>query len=223
MYTTNKFVIVFCLMFFSFGVFAKKFQGYIINNHMDTIHGEIRLHKWSFTTGYFIIKGYELETLHILVEFREHNRGEYKSYDAEKLFGFGVKYKGKELTYRSTDVDYKSIIKGEQQRTRFLQILYDGQLILYKDVVHVENPLAKSKGDLYKTYNIYYLGKCKSQDIKRMEINNQIVSVRDLLLKLNIESEFINSISENITLKNFTKVLEDYDVWKLSKSKVHGV
>jgi hypothetical protein len=193
---------------------AIKVPAYIIVEHSDTIHGTIKLNKFSQITSGFILKGFDMESLHYKILFKGNADKSYKTFYPEMILGFGFTYNSVNYNFKSFLLEYKSIIKKERLKNRFLYLVYKGKVDLYKDIVYVNNTGNNSITDENQVYYEYYLFS-NWKGLFRVAVNEEIKTIWDLLHQVNFEEEFIREIPEETKFKDIQTVLEKYDTWQL--------
>ena len=102
--------------------------GYLVNNNNEVIKGHIYLPFTTVTSG-LVVAGIDLEWFYSTVEFFD---GETKVFEPDDIRSFGFTYSGLEYKFVSNLLLYKSIIKSDRSRQRFLQLEYKGAVTLFR-------------------------------------------------------------------------------------------
>jgi len=193
---------------------AIKVAGYILNENSDTIHGTIQLSRFNQVTGAFKLNGIELESLHSRVVFRGLNDRAFETYFPEEIMGFGFKYKFTEYFFNRFAVIHNSIVQNESQQFRFLCLIHKGAFELYKDITTLYNPINQFDYDQYLTYSDYYLYRT-SNGLFKVEYQDNIRNLRDLMEQAGADFRFIQFMPQNIRFKDIQALLIIYDRWVL--------
>lgn len=117
---------------------AKGTDGYIITTDLDTIHGIVNIHKFNQYSGGYLIMGFDLESYHSRVAFKGHNDKRFQFYEPKDISGFGFKFNSVVYRFQSFKIEKESLFKKESTYHRFLQLIYKGELALYRDVIKIE-------------------------------------------------------------------------------------
>jgi hypothetical protein len=189
--------------------------GYIINEKSDTVYGTVQLSRFNQFTGGFMINGIDFETLHLKVIFRANDDSRFKSFSPEMISEFGFNYDSTDYVFKSFIIYYKSLFKVDRQRNRFLCLVYKGNIDLFEDLA-IYNPLFKSSHDDYLTYRDYFLYNA-SRGLLKLEANDTIKNIKDILSQFDIDGRFLRQIPENMKLENIIPVLGLYDKWLSNK------
>jgi len=200
-------------------------RAFIVNNHSDTILGEIKLTWFNQTTGAVIINSFDQEPLHYEVWFRPVGKKRFKRFTANEIKLFSFRYQDQSFEYRSFNLHKKSWHKFEREEARFLLLVHRSKVKLYKDVqrayssinqnVRIDSYYTASASD-YHFYD-YYLYK-EGMDLIKATKTKERPRVKDLLLYYGIEIEFVKSISKNANFKDLPLILEEYIEWTKLKN-----
>lgn len=138
-------------------VLATKVPGYIIENNSDTIFGEIKVSRFDIYTGGIIFHGIDLESFHSILYFKENNKSRFKSFTPNDIAGFGFIYKSINYRFKTFMIESKSIVKSERKKLRFLNLIYQGEIAVYKDIVRKDNFIMTGIQTKVTDYYDYYL------------------------------------------------------------------
>lgn len=202
---------------------ADKVPGFIVKNSSDTIYGEIKVSNFDLYRGGTVLSGINLEPFHSAVEFRENNARRFKSFTPTDLKGFGFNIESINYRFSTFVIESKSIVKSERKRLRFLNLVLQGEIALYRDIVRKDNDyMSGARYDKIVDYHDYYLFDEK-HGLKRVVATKEYKTVKDLLKYYEIDQRFIDRLSPNIRFKDATEVLLEYEKWKkknaISRSK----
>jgi hypothetical protein len=224
----KKFIKYFILsLLFTFSVNltkAKKVPGYIITENSDTIYGQIKLSKFDLLAGTWIIFGINIKQLHFEVCFRENKGRKFRNFQAINISGFGFNFKSEDYIFKSFTLKSNTAIVKERERERFLQLIYKGEIELYRDQKRTEsniNPGNNSyninKNLLFTYYDLFLYN--ESKGLTKVEISKDIKTINQLLDKYDLDKEYIKIIPSNTKLKDIGVVLINYDLWKKTSEK----
>jgi len=189
--------------------------GYLVNNNNEVIKGHIYLPFTTVTSG-LVVAGIDLEWFYSTVEFFD---GETKVFEPDDIRSFGFTYSGLEYKFVSNLLLYKSIIKSDRSRQRFLQLEYKGAVTLFNDCVALQHDVPGVGGGRnieainYKEYYLY----SEANGLQRLEIKKG-KSLEVYLLESGVDEEFICDYPGRIKIRNIKAILISYDEWL----KEHG-
>lgn len=193
---------------------AVKLPGYIILNSSDTIFGEIKISGFDLYMGGIVFNGVNLEPLHSAVRFRDNKQMPFVSYTTDDISGFGFFNKLESYRFKKFAIKYNSIVKAERERSRFLHLIYQGELSVYCDIVRKENYMKTGfSNDQVIDYYDYYLFD-DVHGLKRVVKSKDYSTVKDLLGCYELDQKFIEQIPPDVRFKNIIEVLQEYDRWK---------
>lgn len=199
-----KTFLLFCLLTYSLRCEAEKVPGYIITRDADTLVGEIRVNH---------INLYSRGSFYAMVEFRVGDEKKFQTYTPDDILGFAFFHDTNKYIFKQFEIEFTSIIKSDRSRKRFLNMVYKGELSLYRDIY--QNTDMQTPSNMVKhywlTYNYYLYN--DSVGIRRVEPSDSIKTVKELLIEYNVHSEFLNQLSERIRFKDIVTILEAYDAW----------
>ncbi len=201
---------------------AKRLPGSIITENSDTIVGTVKMYLFNRITGNLIINGIDLELYHYEVSFKSHDSKGFKTYKPQDILGFTFIYKAEKYIFHRFIIEYKSIVKNERKRYRFLNLLYRDKVSLYSDLIRVNNSgNLKDTHDLTKPvsykYNEYYLFN-NFIGLNKVEVTNNVSSTFELLKLYGIEEKFLYSHIEMLNVKNIKEVFKEYYSWSKKKN-----
>lgn len=202
-----------------FNCHAKKVSGFIITNKQDTLYGTIRLPDVSMASGNFFIKGFDLESLHFLVRFRGRSEKSFHAYSPDSIQEFGFCFDHAYYFFKSFQLEYKSMLKTDRQRSRFLYQAYRGTIALYRIKLSTFIPdrtISREENMKYHEINEYYLYS-QLGGLVKVEQNNSTPTVRELLRACDADEEFVQTVPENTSFKEIKSILALYDAWKRSE------
>ena len=187
---------------------AKVTDGYIITTDLDTIHGIIKINKFNPYSGGYLIVGFDLESYHSRVAFKGSNDRRFQFYEPKDILGFGFEFNSIDYRFKSFNIEKQSIYKEERTYQRFLQLIYNGQLALYRDVIKIQmwkfNHLIPC--DAYYIYNDFV-------GINEVGTTRKMRTLKSLLALYHVDQEFLNSINSKTKNKDIYNILMEYDIW----------
>jgi len=205
-------VILVGLFIFSPDCKATEAPGYIITENRDTISGVVQLSWFDQLTGGFILNGVEQESFYSRVIFKSEGDSHFQTYFPEALTGFGFRYESVNYFYRRFKLERNSILVSESHQYRFLNLLYQGSLELYKDITFVENLHANTIHEKYLSFSSYYLFS-PSKGIVRVEKNSEYKTVGDIFRYYGLSDKFIATIPKSANFNDVKGWLALYDYW----------
>jgi hypothetical protein len=136
------------------------------------------------------------------------------SFTPKDIREFGFFDKSIDYRFRSFAIESKSIVKSERKRLRFLNLIWQGEIALYRDIVRKDNGyMSGTRNDRIVDYYDYYLLDEKHGLIKVVGAK-EYKTLKDLLKYYEIDQRFIDQLSPNIRFKDVTEVLLEYEKWK---------
>jgi hypothetical protein len=213
-----RFIIVIALILNLNSVLASKVRGYIIRNSSDTIFGEVKVSFFDIYTGGIVFYGINLEQLHSTLYFRENNKNRFKAFTPNEISGFGFIYKSINYRFKTFVIESKSIVKSERKRLRFLNLIYQGKIAVYKDIVRKENYIKTSiPFDKVIDYYDYYLFDDK-HGLKRAIWTKEYKTLKDLFRYYEIDQKFVEQLPADARFKDIKVILHEYETWKKNNS-----
>lgn len=208
-----KFIFLFCLLSFTHQFCkATRVAGYIVTETSDTLHGEIRISNFDKITGAWIFNGFDQQSLHYGVFFKENGYSHFQSYTPKDIRAFGFNYQSTDYIFRSFVLVTKDLFNKEQKRYRFLSLEYNGRISLLCDLVYTINRMNyTSQRDYYITYEYYLFS--ESKGLKKLELTKNTKSLSDLLLFYSIEKDYLELLPVKARLKDIKTILAAYDNW----------
>lgn len=199
-------------------VLAFDVPGYIITNNSDTIKGDIKLSNFDIYTGRLILSGISLEQFHSTLYFRATSSHGFKRFSANDLLGFGFNYKSTNYCFKTFVIESNSIVKSERKRLRFLHLIHEGEIAVYKDIIRQTN-YAKSNipNNQVVDYNEYYLFDNK-HGLKKAIATTEFETVIDLLRYYEVEKKFLVQLPTALRMRDVVEILSAYDGWKKNSS-----
>lgn len=191
---------------------ASKINGYIIDNHEDTIYGTFRLRNVN-QTGALLLNGFDESSLHSVVVFKKNGASSFDTFSPEMIRGFHFVYDSTTYQYKSFLIEYNSISYNDRKRHRFLRLIYDGNLDLYEDIVIIEKTDGSFAGERTRYYE-YFID---DQELTRIRIDDQTPNLRAVLRQFSVDEDFLQRISDIATIKDLPVILQEYDNWLRSE------
>lgn len=199
---------------------ARNVAGYITTNSSDTLFGEIKISRFNIFTGGIVWNGIDLESFHSTVEFRINREWDYKSFTPNDITGFGFTDKSINYEFKTFVIKSKSLIQPEREKFRFLNLVYRGDVNVYRDIVRERNYFKSEMLDqkLIDYYSYYLFDSEHGLQESVMSGNNK--SVLDLLIFYELDSNFIAQLLVNNRFKNIIEILQEYDRWKMTHATI---
>lgn len=188
---------------------AKGNDGYIITNELDTIHGTIKIKKVDQYSGAYLIMGFDLESYHSRVVFKEDGNSRYQRYEPKDISAYGFEFDGTTYIFQSFEIKKESIFNKGNACHRFLQLVHKGELSLYRDVEEIQ---LYHYSNYPITSDIYYLNG-NSIGLNELRATAEIQTLKALLATYHVDPEFLNTISPKTKYKEIRKLLIAYDMW----------
>ena len=202
---------------------ARKVPGFIITENSDTIYGQIKLSKFNLQTGTWFFHGINLEPLHFEVWFRDEKSKKFRNFQAIDISGFGFNYKSQDYFFHSFTLESNTKIIKEKKRERFLQLIYNGKVKLYRNLSRAikydnfdYNLFWKYKDQTFIYYDFFLYN--KSKGLTKVEISKDIKTIKQLLYIYDFDKEYVNRLPSNTKLKNIKMILINYDLWFYTKN-----
>lgn len=194
----------------------KWYHGYVITNCDEKIYGEVYVPPHSQTTGAGVISGIDLEGFYNRVVFKHD--GVKSDYKPEMIREFGFTYMGSEYTFESSCLYYKSIVKSERIKHRFLNVIHRGSISLLRDCRMFQDGVAGRSGyPEYLTYYDYYLSSPDSELI-RLFSSEETEDLKMVLEQIGMDKRFLSSIGR-IKVRTLAGILYEYDLWLLAQDE----
>lgn len=198
---------------------ARKAPGYIVTHNADTLWGEIVIPTYNINSTGFSINGIDLEWFYLQVKFKEYNTQKSKIFKPDMINAFGFNDKSIDYIFESFTLESTSLFTQTFTTQRFLNLIYKGEVCLYRNFERVQN---MARHDPYynaqtsTTYYNYYLYK---DDIGILIVDQSAdyYTVHDLLYHFNVNPDFIKTINKKTRLRDIKIVLEQYDQWLFSR------
>jgi len=192
---------------------AASVPGYIVTNSSDTIRGVIKIPRFDWYTGGLTLFGINLEQFHSVLIFRDNGTGRFESFKPNEIAGFGFEYKSIHYKFKAFSIKTKSIIESERIRSRFLVLLFEGEVSVYKDIVRMGNFIADDAlTDRVIDHYDYYLYDDK-QGLKEAIRTAHYKTVSDLLRLYEIDQDFIEQLPSDVRFKDIVEILQGYERW----------
>ena len=195
-------------------VSAKKVPGYIIRHNCDTIFGEVNISFFDPYSGGFVFYGINLEPFQSVLYFRETRNDCFTAFTPKDIAGFGFTYKSVNYRFKTQLIEYKSIVKSERKRLRFLNLIYQGELAVYKEIERKENHFRTGIGIPNKTVNYYnYYLYDDRHGLKRVIPTKEFKTVKDIFQYYEMQPKFLETLPSNARFKDLEYYLEEYYMW----------
>ena len=192
---------------------ANKVAGYIIKNNSDTIFGEVKVSCFDIYSGGIIFYGINLEPFHSILYFKENNKSRFKSFTPNDISGFGFTYKSINYRFRTFVIETKSIVESERKRLRFLSLIYQGEIAVYKDIVRKDNYYMTSFPNKVIDYYDYYLFDDK-HGLTKAVWSKEYKTLIDLFQYYEIDQKFVLQLPAEVRFKEVKEILYEYEMWK---------
>ncbi len=194
------------------------YDGYVITKENELIYGQVYVPPHSQTTGGIVISGIDLEGFYSRVLFKHD--GVKADYSPDMIREFGFTYYGSDYKFESSCLHYKSVVKSERTRHRFLNVVHRGSITLLRDCRMLQHAVAASdagrNGNIeYLNYYDYYLYSTDRKLI-RMFSSEETKDINVVLERLGMHKRFLNSI-ERVKVRELSDVLYQYDLWLLEQ------
>lgn len=196
---------------------AEKLWSHIITNDQDTIDGYIKNYWFNKATGNVVFNGIDLSNYHNEVTFKQPG-GNYNHYKPEDIKGFSFTYDGQIYTFTSFLVQKNSIIKKEDNVSKFLLLLFDGKISLYSEMTW--KYFSDNRKDTYEmslpaSYNSrhYYLFS-EALGISSIDSPNDVDATFEMLKKYGVENDFIEKYCAENKVYDIMDLFQAYIHWK---------
>jgi hypothetical protein len=196
--------------------FARKVPGYIVDSNSDTIIGQVKINTYNQCANGFMVFGLNLESFFSSVKFKSDGEKGFHIYYPKDIQKYGFFYDSTEYIFEKFKLESKSIIKSERINYRFLNLVYKGNLLLYRNITRTINPLYDDRlEDNNVSYYDYYLYSAE-KGLSKVEVSDEYPTLVDLLLHYGMDQEFLGAISSDLRIGDIKKVLIAYDYWESS-------
>ena len=193
---------------------AKKLPGYILVNSSDTIFGEIRVPAFDTYSGAIVLFGINLEPMHSICHFRENGTRRFKLLTPKDIPGFGFDYQSTSYHFKSFAIETNSVIASESIRYRFLNLIFRGELAVYRDIVRSVNFAPTGVfDDAFVDHYDYYLH-TDSHGLERAVWTRQYPSLKALLQFYDLDQRFLDQLPSDLRFKDVKEILLEYEKWK---------
>lgn len=212
-------LITLCLTGVSDYCTASSSKGYIITQNQDTIYGKISIPWRSTSIDIFNLIGFDFESFFYHISFKKDSDKSYKTYYPTTISGFGFKHRSTNYIFKSFFLNYKSIFEDKGQGYRFINLIHRGRLDLYQHMISVNYPVTSppfaDRGQVMKYYEYYIWS--DSTKLLWVGPKDQYRTLIDMLVKCNVDDDYIRQISKKANFKDIRNVLADYDKWLANK------
>ncbi|GEM_PF-6994444 len=201
------------LLMLSAGLYAQDwwYDGYIIVDNKK-VEGMVWVPPHSQTTGN-VVCGIDLEGFYSLVKFRSNN-GDENIYGPHDIAGFSFNHEGSIYIFQSNLLHHKSIIKSEQIRERFLNVVYLGEVSLLRDIRLMQHDVTGIKGGGNQEYLTYYEYYLYSQEKGLHHISaSKTKNLYQVLVEGGISESFLFQTDVKVTIRNLPLLFEEYEQW----------
>jgi len=209
---TNKLIILIAFIFTLNNAFSKKVEGYIVTNTADTVYGEIRVSRFNMSSSGIVLFGINLEPFFSTVRFRQKGESQFRTYSFDEVSHFSFTYKSTEYKFDKFEITTRSLVKSEEMRTAFLNLIYSGEVKLYQEIRRAQSTNLSTNGKSI-AYSNYYLYSTK-QNLCKVEQTKAYEKLADLLSVFEIDPKFIQLLPYETKFKDINAVLLSYDTWK---------
>lgn len=206
--------LLFLLLSNLYTVMANNLPAYIINLKDDTIKGEIKVSNFDILAGTYQFSDISMKQFHTSVYFKDVNQTRFKTYNPTDIKEFGFTYKSIYYTYKSFVIATKSMIKTEKEKRKFLQLLYDGEIAVYKDIIRTNNfynsNVPNNKVIDYEEFYLY----SNKHGLKKLSTEYEFSTVLSLLEYYEVDKKFLELNESEIEIENIIEILDKYSNWK---------
>ncbi len=203
-------LILFC---FLDNIYAEKLSGYIITNDADTIFGKIRVSRFNLYTGGYVVNDINLEPFSHMVEFKENGKHRFMIYSPGEIAGFYFLKGSVEYRFKSFTIQTNSIIRNDREITKFLHLVFQGELSIYRDLFRSSVSVGSEHFNRTMLFYDYYLFNEK-QGLNKVNWKNEDLTIIDLLKLYEVDNNYIENLSTEIYFMNIQELMYDYERWK---------
>lgn len=189
---------------------AKKTRGFIVKVNMDTVFGEIKLHKFERFTGAFLLSSYDLNWCFFSVSFKGPDDKYFKNYKPFELHSYQFTYDHVVYKFKSFEVYFTRLINQTDEVPKFLQEMYKGEISLYRDLIYSPQMAENAKFYFYYDYYLFNMQK----GLVKVERTEKRKTVKDLLREFEVNPEFIEELSPAVRFKDIGTILDQYSYWQ---------
>lgn len=205
--------LAFCL--YAFPGFSKNLPGFIVTPNNDTLTGTVKVSRFDLHDGSFMVNTINLEPLYNSVLFKADQSSRFKSFSPTDIRSFTFHYGNRIYKFESKELEMNSIFYSEQQRNRFLRVVYEGNVSMYENRERISSEGAgrnKTKVILhqYFLYNDRY-------GLTRLEKTKAYLSLKDILALYITHDDYLSQINVDIQLTDIESVLMQYDRYLLGE------
>jgi len=184
-------------------------SGYIITHNLDTLYGTIKLQRFNQVTGGYMFNKFDIESQLSTVYFKKDEEKKFKKYTPQMILGYGFSYDKEDYYFKSFKLDHKSLIKSEREEYIFLYLIHQGYIDLYEKTKTIF-PVSSSLRDAPIVIYEFYLYK-DSVGLFKVEKNDSIKTINDLLIRYKLNQEFIDNIPSDTQFEYIKLLLDAYD------------
>lgn len=190
---------------------ATKSLGYIITNDGDTLYGYVKIPKVDMLSSSFIAKGFYIESFHEYVQFKELNSKRFKTYYPIDLISFNFRFRNIEYNFKRFDLEMKSIVNAQEVKPRFLQLIHQSKILLYRDIVKIYPYQVADKISQYSFVDYYLFS--ESVGLIKSVASKEYKTLQDLLITYDCEKAFLKKLPSKIQFNEVHSILNAYEKW----------
>lgn len=193
---------------------AFEVPGYIITNNSDTIKGDIKLSNFDIYTGGLLLNGINLEQFHSTLHFRATTNSGFKRFTAKDISGYSFNYKSIRYCFKTFMIESNSIVKSERKKLRFLNLIHQGEIAVYRDIVRKNNYfITNNPNSKVIDYSDYYLLDTK-HGLTKFSGTNEYKTLIDLLRNYEIDQKFLEQLPTTVRIRDVIEILNAYESWR---------
>jgi hypothetical protein len=188
------------------------YKGYVISHNNVLIEGLVYVPIHSQTTGAYNIESVDLEGFYSMVLFKCKD-GKF-DYTPDKIKEFGFYYLGVDYKFESNLLNYKSVIRSERRKGRFLNVVYRGSISMFRDsrmLSHETVGVGGGRNVEYLYYYDYYLSS-NDKGMMRLFSSKETKDIKQVLKLLGMDQQFLSEIG-SVKVRDLKDILIQYDIW----------
>ncbi len=155
-----------------------------------------------------------------MVRFKESGKNRFKTYEPKDVIGFGFLDASVNYIFESFKIESQSIIKQDKELLKFLNLIFQGELAIYRDIVRRPNNMdTGSLGLNDKTvvhYNYYLYS--EKHGLNKVVWSRDYKTLKELLSLYELDRKYLEQLSPDIRFRDIKELLLDYEKWKADKN-----
>lgn len=216
-----KYLLIAFLLILAMNINAHErwFKGYITTNNNEIVKGQIFVSGNSPFTNAVVFAGIDLEGFYGVVRFK-NDMGKIFIYEPDDIRAFGFSYFGTDYKFVSNLLLFKSLIKSDRARQRFLCLEYKGAVSLFNDCVTLQHDVVGVGGGRnleYITYHEYYLYS-EEKGLLWVDLRGK-ANLKHYLIKSGVNEQFIIEYPDVLKVRELQTILKSYDNWLVSRKE----